>query len=202
MKHAKANKNKTGANVPNYAKVMLDNETAQPVIPSIESVDDVEALCKNVPAFASLPINHLRILVEIATDLITEMSRSDLEIAEAVGCDPSTVYRARHNPHFATCLGVLVIGIARGRSDSYLRWTEAAAQDGKVGAIKLLWELTGLYVQTTRSLNMNVNANIQQAPQTFEDAFDQFLIALGTAGYSAERITTRYNELRARGAFG
>jgi len=196
-------KRKQDMKVPNpRTHLEADGVFVQPVIPAIETTDDVSNLLRSVPQFASLPTNHIRILIEISSDILSEETRSDIELAEAVGCDRKTVYNARSNPRFASCLGILVIGIARGRSDSYLRWTEAAAKDGKVGALKLLWELTGLYVRTSRNYNLNIEAQVQQAPQTFEDAFDHFLIALGTAGYSAERITARYNELRARGAFG
>jgi len=192
-----------GLKVPSPRTHLLkDDQTLEPVIPAIDTVDDVKALLGNVPQFASLPIKQLKVLLEISHDILSEQSRSDQQIALDVGCNRETVHNARSNPRFAACLGILVIGIARGRSDLYLRWTEDSAKKGNSSSLKLLWQLTGLYVERRANLNVNVDQQLQQAPQTFGDAYTQFLIALGTAGYTAERITSDFNDLRAKGAFG
>jgi len=174
----------------------------QALVPEIIDEDDMDALSNTFQQFAHLPPKRLAVLMQIGRDLVSETPRSDSEIARVLGINRETVYNCRNDPQWSVALGILVVGIARGRSDLYLQWTEQSARKGSVGSLKLLWELTGLYIQKHKNLNVNVDATpIYLKDQSFDNVIDEFIIALGGAGWSAQQIVSRYNELRSQGAW-
>jgi hypothetical protein len=180
-----------------------DTNVVAPLIPELKTNDDVEAFSVNFTQFGRLSNKHLAILIAIGQDLVSETPRSDVQIAEKLGIDRKTVAYARNTPDFASAMGIMVTGIARGKSDLYLRWTEKAAQDGKVGALKLLWQIAGLLIERKKNMNLNMDMEFSasEQPKSYLDVVDEFIIALGEAGWSGQMIVDRYEELRASGAW-
>ena len=182
---------------------LTDDFTIAPVVPQIQTAEEVEAVTNSFAHLPKMSSKKIAVLIAIGTDLVSDTPRSDVKIAEDVGIDRVTVASYRSDPAFGMALSTLVVGIARGRSDLYLRWTEQSAKDGKVAAQKLLWEISGIYIQRKKSMNMNIDMTLDtgNVPKTYTDAVDDFLIALGEAGWNAQQIVERFNSLRASGAW-
>lgn len=179
------------------------NPNEVPTTLKIQNPEDAKDYLSSHVQFAQLSHKQLNLLVEIAADLTSDSHRSDTALARAAGVHRHSVRHWRSNPQFASALGVLVLGITRGRADVYLRWTEQAAKDGKVNALKLLWDLSGLYITRTRSENVNVNVTQPQPVRldNVEQALEHVLISLGSKGVSLDRIISKWNELKTQGAF-
>ena len=180
-----------------------DFTVVSPVVPEINTPEDVENMSTAFAMYAGMNTKKLAVLMAIGQDLVSDSPRSDAQIAKDLGIQPHTVGRYRNDPQWSMALGTLVVGIARGRSDLYLQWTEKSAKEGKVSAQKLLWEISGIYIQRKKSMNMNIDMTLDtgNVPKTYTDAVDDFLIALGEAGWNAQQIVERFNALRASGAW-
>lgn len=200
-KRAATVKKLVGATVPTASQVIPQEMVVEPIVPAIKGLPDVQELMHCIPQFASLRPKHLSVLMAIADDLMSDNTRSDSQMARDLGIERLLITRARQNVLFAQCLGVMVLGIARGRSDLYLVWTEQAARGGNSAMIRLLWELTGLYVPKSKHMNVNIDLTQEHVAKTWEDALDEMLISLGHAGWTADRIAARFNTLRSQGAF-
>lgn len=174
-----------------------------PVIPEVKSNEDVDSLAASFSQLAALNTQKLTVLINFAKDLVSEKPRSDSQMARDLGMNRHTIGIYRSDPEFSSCLALLIVGIARGRTDLYLRWTEEAAKGGSVGALKLLWEISGIYVARSKSINVNMDMNFNASEPTtdYVEAVDEFLIALGEAGWSSAQVASRMNELRASGAW-
>jgi hypothetical protein len=142
------------------------------------------------------------VLKAIATDLVSDTARTDLQLAADLGVSDRTIYTYRNNPLFKQALGTLMVGCTLGKTDKYIKVIEQAAYKGSWAAAKFLLELSGVYVQKYKNLNVNVDATpVYAETQDFDEVVNEFIIALGSAGWSAQQIVSRYEQLRSEGAW-
>jgi len=174
----------------------------QALVPHIDTESDVGIFFDSFPQFANLSNMQMVVMKAIATDLVSDNVRSDTQLADDLGIDRGTLWNYRNNPLFRQALGILMVGCVLGKTDKYIKVIEQAAYKGSWQASKFLLELSGVYVQKYKNLNVNVDATpVYAESQDFDSVVNDFIIALGSAGWSAQQILARYNELRSQGAW-
>jgi hypothetical protein len=174
--------------VPKKAKI------AVPQIDPIKSLGDLDTL-PNLSVFAPLSEGQINVLQELVKDSLSNNVRTTPEIAESAGVSERSVRLYRSDPVWSQALGVLMVGVARGKSDIYLRLIEKAAEKDWRAA-KFLFELSGIFVPKSQQLNVNVNASEYAHFENVEDMIDEFLRKLHQLGWSADRLVARYNAVR------
>jgi hypothetical protein len=134
------------------------------------------------------------------SDCFSEQPRTYDQLAEDLGIARRTISWNLANPTFNSALGLMMVAVQRGKTHKYLRQMETLGDKGDYRALKFMIEYGGTYVKktsvTSRSMNINVNASNMPSPETFDEAFDSFLIMCGERGVSVEKITERYLQLR------
>jgi hypothetical protein len=142
--------------------------------------------------------------------MVSETPRSAEDMCQEHGIALSTFHSMKTNPKFATAVGLLSVGLARGESYLYMNVMRRLALFSKghvqFNAAKFMLEYGGTYVQkqsiTSKSIHMNMDATSKpQQFGEFDQSFDQFLIMCGQKGISAERIVQRYRELKSEQAW-
>lgn len=167
---------------------------AVPQIDPITQLGDLESF-PNLSLFSQLNTGQLCVLKEIVADVLSNNPRTDLEIAAEIGITDRSIRNYRSDPKWAQALGVLLVSVARGKADIYLRMIEKAAEKDWRAA-KFLFELTGLYIPKSQQLNVNVNASDYAQFDDVNDMIDEFLRKLHQLGWSPDRLLARYNAVR------
>ena len=174
----------------------------QALVPEIIDPDDTQEYLSNFVQFAGLSTKMMLVLKAIATDLVSDTSRSDVELADDLGISRNTIFAYRNNPLFRQAISIIMVGCVLGKTDKYIKVIEKAAYKGSWAAAKFLLELSGVYVQKYKNLNVNVDATpVYAETQDFDEVVNEFIIALGNAGWSSQQIVSRYEQLRSEGAW-
>ena len=175
-------------------------EQSAALLPQNPDLDISADLAPYYPIVSTLTNIQIKILAEIADDMISGNKRSDVDIAQELNVHYKSVYNARKNPAFGTALGIIVREIVKGKTDNIVaNIIEHGKKDWK--ADKFLLEYTGQFIQRSQQLNIHANMSQTDQPGTLSAIIDEFLINLGASGYPIEKIVQRFHELRSEGAF-
>lgn len=174
------------------------------LMPTLNTEDEAGEFLQNISAIARLPANHKAYLMAIVHDTMSEKPRTMKEMAKDIGCSERTLCFAQANPTFNMALGLVMVGISRGRTHIYVEAMHKLAMKGQFQAVKFMLEYGGTYVKKQEVTSKNLNVMLQQedsTPESFNDAVDKFLTRMGERSWSAERIVTRFNQLATEGAW-
>lgn len=145
---------------------------------------------------AQLTQTQKAVLKAIVEDFLSGSKQTDEAISQSLCVDRTTIYRCRQHPVFTRVLAAMCKDIVRSRTNKTLNNIEKAAEkDWR--ASKFLLELTGEYVQTSRTQNLNVNVNTQ--PNSPAQYFVMLVQQLKATGYTLDRaieeLTAAWNEI-------
>lgn len=174
-------------------------------LPTITDKDEAQEFLLQISAITKLTAIQKSFLMAIIHDSIAEKPRTLKEIAKELGCTQRNLVYIQANPGFNTALGLMMVGITRGRTHVYVEQMHKLALKGQYQAIKFMLEYGGTYVKkaevVSKNLNMMVQQDIESTPESFNDAVDKFLTRMGARGWTAERIVQRFNQLAQTGAW-
>ena len=181
-----------------------DNIPKNIALPTINNATEAEDFLQQLSAFTRLSAIQKAFMMAIINDTMAEKPRSLEEIAKQLGCTPRNLCYVQANPNFNMALGLMMVGISRGRTYIYVSQMHKLALNNDFRAIKFMLEYGGTYVKKAQLTTQNLNVTMQQEDTTtesFMDAVDKFLTRMGSRGWTAERIVTRFQRLATEGAW-
>lgn len=178
--------------------------TKKNLLPIISNNEEADEFLQNLSSFVRLTPLMKSYLMMIISDTTSEKQRSQPEMAKELGCSVRNIGFMHANPAFATCLGLLMVGISRGETHLYVAQMRKLALNNDFRAIKFMLEYGGTYIKKAEIMTTNLNMMMQHEEiptESFMEAVDKFLIRMGSRGWTAERIVTRFQQLAAEGAW-
>lgn len=188
----------------------IPNPNVPANFPIIDKPAEVDDFLGNFGIFAKFTELQRVVLKALACDMMSEKPRTLSELASDLDCAVSSISYMKNNSDFATALGMLTIAVTRGNSPLYVRKMHELALEGTGHVARLstqfLLEYGGVYTRRTRidsrTLHMNQDSGSSSASDVpIEETVDEFLTMLGARGWSAERITARYELLKQQQAW-
>ncbi len=169
----------------------------------IEALPDSETnptedMLQKIAEWSFLTKGQKRVMMAMCEDYVSEHIRSDTKMAEDLGICRATIARAKLSHTFNMVLCSIFPMLVRLKLPQYMAKIETAG-DKDWKALKFILEYAGLYVNTSKSLNIHANINAEDTVKSPEQAIDAFLIKLLTHGWNKERICDRIDLLRAQG---
>lgn len=186
----------------------VEPQTLEPevILPDTTKTDDTpldlavsENLRENSSVFGELSAIESRIVVALCRNIASDGRKSQRQIARDLGTTEGTIIACRSRSAFTRAMGVLMRETVRGNTDNIIQNIyEHMQKDWKAG--EFLLKYSGEYVPSQQNLNISAKMTVPQY-NSRESATDAVLIKLGELGWTAERISDRFNQLRAEGAF-
>lgn len=174
-------------------------------IPDIANDEEAQEFLSQIASIARLTTIQKAFLMTIVHDTMAEKPRTLDKVAKDLGCSKRNLYLIQANPVFNMALGMLMVGVTRGRTHMYVEGMHKLAMKGQYQALKFMLEYGGTYVKKAEILSKNLNMVVQQdidsTPESFSDAVDKFLTRMGSRGWTAERLVTRFRQLASEGAW-
>lgn len=181
----------------NLLTPMLDDMA----VDNLPAIPDDDTALKSLIATCQLTTRQGKVLVALTENLVTDDVLLDTEIAEKCDVTPQYVSLLRRNPRFARAMTAIIKTFIAANVDVPVQNLYKLAKKD-VKANEILLRISELYQPTNRNLNINASVRAQDAISNDPaQVIDGFLIRLGTNGWSAERLTQRFNELKDEGAF-
>ena len=178
----------------------IDAEILGTMIPATVNANPDVTLPQNTAVFAGLTQKQMIVLTAMADNVMAEDILSDAALARKVGVDRDTIGNYRRDPKFSAALSVLVREIVKGNIDNVVG---SIAQHTRKHwkAAEFLLKYIGAYTERTANLNIHAKVDATAAFQSSGEAIDAFLIRMGELGWNSARLASRFEELRAEGAF-
>jgi len=173
-------------------------------IPSLTTDDECKEFLTQIAPISRLTAIQKAYLMCIIHDTMSEKPRTLQQMADEMKCSKRQLCYINANPNFNLALGLVMVGISRGRTHMYVAGMHKLAEKGDFRALKFMLEYGGTYTKKTELLTKNLNMYVQQEEEpteSFMDAVDGFLTRMGTRGWTAERIVTRFHQLATEGAW-
>lgn len=151
---------------------------------------------------ADLPKSMEYILREEISDFCRESPRrTNREIAAAAGVHENSVYNAHNDIRFIRARDKLQDIYFRTKTGRFYQALLDAADNGKIGAIKLGLEIAGKHINKTEVTTHKVNDTNDLQGINMDQAVEKFLIMLGSRGWSLNMIAEVWNRLKNQQAF-
>ena len=190
--------------VTHATKPLVDTDLTR-FIPEIRDDEDAQDFLHQITPIARLTAIQKAFLIAIISDTMAEKPRTLDELATEMRCSKRNLCFIQANPNFNMALGMMMVGVTRGRTHMYVEQMHKLAMKGQFQAIKFMLEYGGTYVKKAEILSKNLNMVVQQdidsTPESFSDAVDKFLTRMGSRGWTAERLVTRFRQLASEGAW-
>lgn len=163
----------------------------------------------NYSQFARLTSQQKVLLKAMVVDYASNNIRPETQLANDLGINRRTIYQSKASPAFSQALGMMMVAITGGEADIHLQNLRKMELDADIPPSiryqisKFLLEYGGSYTRKSQVETRNLSISMRQAPETgdFSDSIDRFLIAMGTKGWSKERLNARWDELKTQQAW-
>lgn len=155
---------------------------------SVDKGDSDEAL---VIADLHRDIGDSKALREKALFLLSNLgdNRSDKDKARSIGVSTTKLRKWKHEPSFMKELHKLIDADIWAHRDRVIqKLIRNAAEEGNSQDIRTFLTITGDYIPTSRSMNVNVRANVFDVPSVSSPREKQLRLAkvLASSGFSTE----------------
>jgi len=153
----------------------------------------------NLSSYAYLTEIQKKVLTTMVEGMMSDLYRTNEEIAENASVSVTTVKNCKRNAHFLNCLSQATKEIAQSHTPETVNALRKAVTKGSVRAMDLMLRYTGDYVQKSQVETRNQNFNLAATIGT-GDPIEEFVALLSDKGMSLERIidavTQAYHTLR------
>lgn len=160
------------------------------IMPSISNLP----VADNYRSFVSLAPNQKNVLAAMIDDFMSGNIRKDTEIAQDLGISVKTVYNCKTHSGVTSALTQLMPEIVKAKLPKYLaKIEEHGEKDYK--ALELLLKYAGLYVPSSRNVNVNANISAQSEPTNQVEVLERHLMRYMSVGYDLQRYITEVSEV-------
>ena len=153
-----------------------------------------------LPDLINLSDAKKRTLIAVVGNVLSESSMTETELAAELGITRKTLWSHRQNREFGHALTTILGDIVRGTSDRAIRCLFKRAEHD-TAAVKVWLNMAELWMDKRQQLNINAKLDGGRSQGSFQDMVDDTLTLIGSTGWNWERLKTRWDLLKAEGAF-